>query len=251
LKRLVFDILLTAVNLLSVLATAALVVLTSKPCRDSRVPYLLAIPAGFGLMTIAFLVQVLEPLLVSSSSLLGLPVIALSLLTQTYGILFLALAYARRTGLQLLGQSTLADLLAAALVTVGVFGIVFMTDAFGAFSMVSLSAELFLRAVIIAATLYLMYETLRNWSLTRRASEGFAAIGFTFLLVEQFGFALALANLGLVAAFLAYEGRLLGLFVLNAVLIVGVRKGDLLIPLKRLGLAAPAHSRVTPLMVQQ
>ena len=36
------------------------------------------------------------------------------------------------------------------------------------------------------------------------------------------------------AAFLAYEGRLLGLFVLNAVLIVGVKKGDLLISLKRL-----------------
>ncbi|MGP8069265.1 MAG: hypothetical protein ACLP5V_05200 [Candidatus Bathyarchaeia archaeon] len=245
-----FDILLTGVNLLSVIATAALVFLTGKPCRESRVPYLLAIPAGFALMTVAFIVQVLEPLLVSSSSLLGLPVIALSLLTQAYGILFIALAYARRTGLRLLGQSTFADLLAAVLVTAGLFGIIFATQAFD-LSIVPLSAELFLRAVIIGATLYLMYETLRNWSLTHRASEGFASIGFTFLLVEQFGFTLALANLGSVAAFLAYEGRLLGLFVLIAVLVVGVKKGDLLIQLKRLGLGAPAHTRATPLMVQQ
>jgi len=194
-------------------------------------------------MTVAFIVQVLEPFLLSSSPLLGLPVTAVSLLTQTYGILFIALAYARRTALRLLGQSTLADLLAAALVTIVLFGIIFETQAFGTLSVVSLSAELFLRVVIVAAIIYLTYETLRNWSLSRRASEGFAAIGFTFLLVEQFGFALALANLGSVATFLAYEGRLLGLFVLNAVLIVGVKKGDSLIPLKRLGLASLAHSR--------
>ncbi len=246
-----FDILLTTVNLLSVLATAALVFLTAKPCRESRVPYLLAIPAGFGLMAVAFIVESVEPFLVSTSSLLGLPVTALSLLTQTYGILFLALTYARRTGLRLLGQSTFADLLAAALVTVGLFGTIFVTQALGAPSIMSSSAELFLRAVIIAATIYLMYETLRNWSLTHRASEGFVTIGFTFLLVEQFGFTLALANLGSVAAFLAYEGRLLGLFVLNAVLIVGVKKADQLIPLKRLGLGAPAHTRAQPLLIQQ
>lgn len=245
------DLVLTAVNLLSVIATSALVVLTAQPCRESSVPYLLAIPAGFGLMAIAFAVQVLEPFLVSGSPLLGLPVAAVTLLTQAYGILFLAFAYARRTGLRILGQSTLVDMLAAILVTVGLFGVVFVTQAAGAVNAVPLSAELFLRAVIIASSLYLMYETLRNWSLTHRASEGFVAIGFSFFLVEQLGFTLALGNLGSVATFLAYEGRTLGLFVLNAVLIVGVRKGDLLTTLKRLGLGAPAHSRPTQLTLQQ
>jgi hypothetical protein len=245
------DVLLTGINLLSVIATSALVVLTSRPCRESSVPYLLAIPAGFGLMGIAFAVQVLEPFLVSGSPLLGLPVAAVTLLTQAYGILFLAFAYARRTGLRILGQSTIADLLVATLVTVALFGVVFLTQAVGAVNAVPLSAELFLRGVIIVATIYLMYETLRNWSLTHRASEGFVTIGFSFFLVEQLGFTLALGNLGAVATFLAYEGRVLGLFVLTAVLVVGVRKGDLLTTLKRLGLGAPAHSRPTQLTFQQ
>ena len=245
------DILLTAVNLLSVLAAAALVVLTMKPCRASSVPYLLAIPAGFGLMTVAFAAQVLQPFLVSGSPLLGLPVAAVWLLTQAYGILFLALAYARRTGLRLLGESTFADLLAAALVTLALFLSIFVTQAAGAVDAVPTNAELLLRTVIVAATLYLMYETLRSWSLTHRASEGFVTIGFAFFLVEQLGFLLALGNLGPVATFLAYEGRTLGLFVLNAVLIVGVRNGDLVAILKRLGLGAPAHSRAVPLMMQQ
>jgi hypothetical protein len=247
----VVDVVLTAVNVLSVIATSALVVLTTRPCRESSVPYLLAIPAGFGLMGIAFAVQVLEPFLVSGSPLLGLPVAAVTLLTQAYGVLFLAFAYARRTGLRILGQSTIADLLAAILVTVALFVVVFVTQAAGAVNAVPLTAELFLRAVIIAATIYLMYETLRNWSLTHRASEGFVTIGFSFLLVEQLGFTLALGNLGSVATFLAYEGRTLGLFVLNAVLIVGVRKGDLLTTLKRLGLGAPAHTRARPILMQQ
>lgn len=246
-----FDVVLTAVNLLSVLATAALVVLTSKPCRASSVPYLLAIPAGFGLITIAFLIQVLEPFIVSSSPVLGLPVTGVSLLMQTYGTLFLVFAYARRTRFRLLGESTTAELFAAALVTLAFFGSIFATQAIGAAESVPIAAELFLRTVIIAATIYLMYETLRNWNLTRRASEGFVTIGFAFFLVEQLGFALALGYLGSVATFLAYEGRTLGLFVLNAVLIVGVKKGDLIVIMKRLGLGAPAHSRAIPLTLQK
>jgi hypothetical protein len=220
-NSLAVDVVLTAVNILSVIATSALVVLTSRPCRESRVPYLLAIPAGFALMGIAFAVQVLQPFLLSSSPMLGLPVAAVTLLTQAYGVLFLAFAYARRTGLRILGQSTIADLLAAVLVTLALFGVVFVTQAVGAVNAVQLSAELFLRTVIIAATIYLMYETQRNWSLTHRASEGFVTIGFAFFLVEQLGFTLALGNLGSVATFLAYEGRTLGLFVLTAVLLVG------------------------------
>ncbi len=113
----VFDVLLESVNVLSVLATAALVILTVKPCRASGVPYLLAIPAGFGLMTVAFFVQSLQPFLVSSSPLLGSPVEAVWLLIETYGVLFLTFAYARRTRLLLLGESETVDLLVAGLVT--------------------------------------------------------------------------------------------------------------------------------------
>jgi hypothetical protein len=98
--------------------------------------------------------------------------------------------------------------------------------------------------VIIVATIYLMYETLRNYNLTHRASQGFVTIGFAFFLIEQLGFTLALGYAGAVGTFLAYEGRTLGLLVLNAVLIVGVKKDDLVMVMKRLGLAAPAHSRV-------
>jgi hypothetical protein len=246
-----FDPLLTAVNVLSVISTAALVVLTMKPCHDSGVPYLLAIPAGFGLITVAFLIQVLEPFLVSSSPVLGLPVRGLSLLIQTYGTLFLVFAYARRTRVRFLGESTVAELLAALLVTLAFFGSVLSMQTFGTAESVPVAGEFFLRTVIIAATIYLIYETLRNWSLTHRASEGFVSIGFAFFLVEQLGFTLALAYFGSVATFLAYEGRTLGLFVLNAVLIVGVKKGDLLVVMKRLGLGAPAHSRAIPLTVQR
>lgn len=245
-----FDLVLTAVNLLSVVSTAALVFLTMKPFRASTVPYLLAIPAGFGLITIAFLIQVLEPFLVSNSPIMGLPVRGLSLLIQTYGTLFLVFAYARRTRFRFLGESTVAELSAAVLITLAFLGSVSAAQALGTAGSVPVAAELFLRTVIIAATVYLLYETLRNWSLTHRASEGFVTIGFAFFLVEQLGFTLALGYVGSVATFLAYEGRTLGLFVLNAVLIVGVKKGDFLAVMKRLGLGAPAHSR-TPLLMQQ
>jgi hypothetical protein len=248
---LAFDTLLTAVNFLSVIATAALVVLTAKPCRASSVSYLLAIPAGFGLITVAFLIQVLEPFLVSSLPVLGLPVRGLSLLIQTYGTMFLVFAYARRTRFRFLGESTAAEVLTAVFITAAFFGSVFAAQAFGTAETVPIAAELFLRTVIIAATIYLMYETLRNWNLTHRASEGFVTIGFSFFLIEQLGFTLALGYLGSVATFLAYEGRTLGLFMLNAVLIVGVRKGDFVVVIKRLGLGAPAHSRTISLTMQR
>jgi hypothetical protein len=241
----VLDVLLESVNVLSVLATAALVILTIKPCRASGVPYLLAIPAGFGLMTVAFVVQALQPFLVSSSPLLGSPVEAVWSLIETYGVLFLAFAYARRTRLRLLGGSTLADLLVAILVTLIFLVVVFATLAFGfgEVDAASTNGEFFLRAVIMAATIYLMYETLRNWKLTQKASQGIVTISFAFDLVAQAGFVLVLGNLGSVATFLAYEGRILFLFLFNAVLIIGVKKEDPVAVIRRLGLAAPAHSR--------
>ena len=240
-----FDVLLELVNVLSVLAAAALVILTIKPCRASGVPYLLAIPAGFGLMTVAFAVQALQPFLVSASPLLGSPVEAVWLLIETYGVLFLAFAYARRTRLRLLGESTSAALVVAALVTVVFLVVIFLTGAYGTLDAASINGEFFLRVVIMAATIYLVYETLRNWKLTQKASQGIVTIGFAFFFVAQVGFLLALGNLGSVATFLAYEGRMLGLLLLNTILVIGVKKDDPVSVMRRLGLGAPAHFRPT------
>ncbi|HUK28405.1 MAG TPA: hypothetical protein VLV31_08275 [Candidatus Acidoferrales bacterium] len=241
----VLDPLLESVNVLSVLATASLIILTAKSCRASSVPYLLAIPAGFGLMTVAFAVQAIEPFLVSFSQLLGAPVEAVWLLMQAYGALFLALAYARRTRLPWLGESTSAALLTAALATVAFLAITVLTPTAEAVGGVgSPSGELFLRAIILAAFVYLTYETLRNWMLTQKASQGIVTIGYIFFIIEQLGFLLAQWNLGSVAVFLAYEGRIMGLFLLNAILIVGIKKADPITVMRRLGLGAPAHDRL-------
>jgi hypothetical protein len=167
------------------------------------------------------------------------------LLIETYGVLFLAFAYARRTRLLLLGESVTADLLIAGLVTLVFLVVVFTTQAFGVVDAASTNGEFFLRTVIIAATIYLVYETLRNWKLTQKASQGIVTIGFAFILVAQVGFILALGNLGSVAIFLAYEGRIMFLFLFNALLLIGIKKNDPIAVMRRLGLAAPAHSRPT------
>lgn len=242
-----FDVLLESVNVLSVLATAALVVLTIKPCRASGVPYLLAIPAGFSLMTVAFAVQAVQPVLVAGSPSLESPLEAVWLLMQTYGVLFLAFAYARRTWVRLLGESTSFDLLVAVLVALVFLGVILLTRAYGTVDAALINGEIFLRGIIMAGTIYLVYETFRNWSLTQRASQGIVTIAYALFTVEQLGFILALGNLGPVATFLAYEGRMLALFLLNVILIVGIKKGDPVAVMRRLGLAGPAHSRPTPL----
>jgi len=247
----VFDALLESVNVLSFLATTALVILTIKPCRASGVPYLLAIPAGFGLMTIAFATQTLQPFLVSGSSSLESSVEAAWLLTQTYGVLFLAFAYARRTWLRLLGESTTFELLVAVLIALVFLGVTLLTRAYGTIDVALINGQLFLRGIIMAGSIYLVYETLRNWSLTQRASQGIVTIGFALFIVEQLGFILALGNFGSVATFLAYEGRMVALFLLNAVLIVGLKKDDTVAAMKRLGLGGPAHSRPSLLQNQQ
>ena len=97
-----------------------------------------------------------------------------------------------------------------------------------------------LRIVMALSALYVLYETERNWSFTQRASEGIVAVAFGFLFVEQLGFLLAPLDLGGVAIFLGYEGRILGLTILIALTVLGVRKADFIV-LKRLGLTALAH----------
>jgi len=246
----VFDPLLESVNILSMLATAALVILTAKPCRASGVSYLLAIPAGFGLMTVAFAVQSILPTLIQELPQLGTPAEAVWLLTQTYGMLFIAFVYARRTRVRLLGESTSIDLLVAALVTLVFLAVVVLTQTYGGLEAASTSGDLLLRVIIMGACAYLVYETFRNWAFTQKASQGIVTIGFAFFIVEQIGFILALGNLGSVAFFLAYEGRLMGLFVLNIILIVGVKKTDPIAIMRRLGLVAPVHSRPPELLSQ-
>jgi hypothetical protein len=144
-----------------------------------------------------------------------------------------------------LGESTSFDLLVAVLTALVFLGVILLTRAYGTVDAALINGELFLRAIIMAGAIYLVYETFRNWSLTQRASQGIVTIGYALFIIEQLGFILALANFGAVAVFLAYEGRMVALFLLNAVLIVGVKRDDSIAAMRRLGLSGPAHSRPT------
>ena len=201
-------------------------------------------------MTIAFGAQSILPLVTQESSTLASPIEGVWLLLQTYGVLFLAFAYARRTRVRLLGESTSANLIVGALVTIAFLGVIVLARAYGMVDAAPLLGQFLLRWVIVITSIYLVSETLRNWSLTQKASQGIVTIAFVFFVIEQLGFILALANLGGVPIFMAYEGRILGLFVLNTILIVRIRKDDPLIVLKRLGLAAPVHSRALEMQLR-
>lgn len=233
------NLIIVLIELLSALATGALVVGTLKPCRAAGVPYLLAVPAGFALIATALAMRFIGSVTGDLPGVgLILDVIYLLLLTQ--GFLFLAFTYARRTRLRFIGESRPLELGAGILVTF-VFVESFLTGSATPSILMPANAELFMRLVIVAALLYLVYETTRNWKLTRRASEGMVVVGFALLLIGQVGFILAWEKLGPVASFLGYEGRILGLFVLLSITYFGIRKGDFVTVLKRLGLAAPAH----------
>jgi hypothetical protein len=233
--------LVVVVEILSTLATLTLVFSTLKPCRESGISYLLGVPAGFGLLTIAFatnaFLNITQLVLPASGLILGV----VFLLTQTYGLIFLGLTYARKTRLKFIGESVSVELAIPTAVTIAVLAYSLTYDRSGSVNAVPLSVSLPLRAVMALAAFYIVYETGRNWGLTRRASEGFVTVGFLLLLVEQIGFMLAEGNFGDVAIFLGYEGRIVGLFVLVAVTFVGIKKGDFTNLLKRLGLEAPAH----------
>ena len=172
----------------------------------------------------------------------GLLLSAVYLLTQAYGLLFLALTYARRTRLRFIGESISIELAIPSLITVGVLIYAFASPESTSVSSVPQSMALSLRVVMALSALYLLYETGRNWTLTKRAGEGVVVAAFALLFIEQLGFILAAGNLGDVAVFVGYEGRIVGLLILIAVTYVGRRKGDFTTSLKRLGLTAPAHS---------
>lgn len=222
-----------AVELISALVAVSLFQSTLKPCRDSSVSYLMGVPAGFGLLTIAFVASTLEFFWG------GLILDAIFLLVQTYGLLFIALTYARRTRLRFLGESASIELAIPSIVTVLVLGYVLVFENPSSLTVVPLSMNLSLRAVMVLASLYLVYETVRNWTMTQRASEGFVTIGYGFLVVEQLGFLLQAGQVGDVGVLLGYEGRIVGLFVLLAVTHLAIR--DPATILRRLGLTALAH----------
>jgi len=233
--------LVIAVEIISALLTIILFHSTLKPCRASSISYLLGIPAGFGLMAIASAMNVVSLGLASSVPGMGLIIGIIQLLTGTYGLLFIALTYARRTRLKFIGASTSVELAIPSLVTVTVLICTILWGGSSSPNSVPENVEFMLRSVMAIAALYLVYETERNWSLTKRGSEGVVVIGFALLFVEQIGFMLAAWNFRDVATFLGYEGRILGLIILNAVTHASLKAGDTSRVLKRLGLVAPAH----------
>jgi hypothetical protein len=163
----------------------------------------------------------------------------ISLLTQTYGLLFISLTYARKTRLRILGESIILEIAIPALITIGAVTFVLVSDPTTGAAISTLEAPL--RVVMALSALYVLYETERNWRYTQRASDGIVAVAFGFLFVEQLGFLLVPLDFGGVATFVGYEGRLLGLAILIALTVLGIRKADVTIVLKRLGLTALAH----------
>ncbi len=225
---------------ISAVAAVALVYSTLKPCKASSISYLLGVPAGFGLMTLAFAANLVLYLVDPPSA--GLLLGTVFLLMQTYGMLFLALTYARRTRLKFIGESVSIEFAIPALVTVAVVAYVLLSGSTVIFmNSVPESMVLSLRVVMALSALYLLYETARNWGLTKRASEGFVIGGFALMFIEQLGFILAIGQASDLLTFVGYEGRIVGLFILIGATFVGIRKDDFTTTLKRLGLTAPAH----------
>lgn len=170
-------ILIVAVEALSTLATVAIVYSTSRPCKASGIPYLLGVPAGFGLMAIAFATNAVISLLPSNLSGLSLLLGVVFVLTQTYGMLFLALTYARRTRLRFIGESAMPELAVPSLVTIGVVLYVLVQPVRLGLGVPDL-AVFSLRVVMAICSVYLAYETERSWSLAKRASESIIIIAF-------------------------------------------------------------------------
>ena len=227
-----------AADIFSAAAALTLVYSTLRPCKSSGIQYLLGVPAGFALIAIGFMTAI--PGLVVDSHVILIRLVSgiISLLTQTYGLLFISLTYARRTRLRILGESIILEIAIPALITIGAVTFVLISDS--ATSAVTSTLETPLRVVMALSAFYVLYETERNWSFTRRASEGIVAVAFGFLFAEQVGF-LLVPFVGGTATFVGYEGRLLGLAILIALTILGIGKADFAIVLKRLGLAALAH----------
>lgn len=226
-----------AAEILSAIAAVTLVYSTFKPCKSSGIQYLLGVPAGFALIAIGFITGI--PYLAASASIPSIKLVTgvISLLTQTYGLLFISLTYARKTRLRVLGESIILEIAIPALITIGAVTLVIISDPTTGAAISTLETPL--RLVMALCALYVLYETERNWSFTQKASEGIVTVAFGFLFVEQLGFLLAPFEFG-VAIFLGYEGRIMGLTILVALTVLGMKKADFNV-LRRLGLTALAH----------
>jgi len=233
--------LLVLAEAISALAALSIFYFTLKSCKAESIPYLLGIPAAFGLLTLAFISNLFIALFNTTQLRGGLLLSVVYFLLETYGVLFLALTYARRTRLKFLGESFSVELAIPGLVTLAVVGHALAFENISLSSSVSPTMELSLRAVMALAALYLVYETSRNWSLTRRSGEGAVIFAYVALLVEQVGFMASMQWFPDVTTFLGYEGRIVGLLLLLGVCSVSVKKNDFTTVIKRLGLAAPAH----------
>ena len=226
---------------ISALTAAAIVYFTLKSCKASSIPYLLGIPAAFGLLALAFITNSIIALINATQLKGGLLLSVVYFLLETYGILLLALTYARRTRLKLIGESFSIELAIPGLVTVAVVAHALAFENVALSYSIPPTMELSLRSVIAFAELYLVYETSRNWSLTRRAGDAAVIFAYAALLVEQVGFILSMQWFPDVMTFLGYEGRIIGLLLLLGVCSVGVKKDDFAKVIKRLGLAVQAH----------
>jgi hypothetical protein len=226
---------------ISALAAVAVFYSSLKPCKASSIPYLLGIPAAFGLLSLAFISNLIIVVFNATQLRAGVLLDAVYLLLETYGILFLALTYARRMRLKFIGESFSIELAIPGLVTAIVVAHALIFENVALSFSVPPTMELSLRAVMAVAAVYLVYETSRNWSLTRRAGEGAIIFAYTLLFVEQVGFMMSMVWFPDVMVFLGYEGRIVGLLLLLGLCSVSVKKDDFTAIIKRLGLAAPAH----------
>jgi len=227
----------------AVSAVTALAVLyfTQKSFKASGVPYLLAIPAAFGLLSLAFIMNLVIVVFNAYEVRGGLILSVIYFLLETYGILFLALTYARRTRLRFVGESFSIEFAIPTLVTVAVVAHALIFENVALYFSAPPTMELSLRVVMALALLYLVYETSRDWRLAHRSAEVPVIFAYTALLFEQIGFILSIEWFPDVTTFIGYEGRIIGLLILLGICVVNVRKGDFATIIKRLGLAAPTH----------
>ena len=226
---------------ISALAAVAVFYYTWKPLKASGVPYMLGIPAGFGLLALAFLINLVTVVINAYQVRGGLILSVIYFLLETYGILFLAMTYARRTRLKFIGESFSIELAIPALITVIVVAHALIFEDVALYFSAPPTMQFYLRVVMALALIYLVYETSRDWKLAHRSVEVPVIFAYTALLFEQIGFIMSIQWFPDVTTFIGYEGRILGLLLLLGISVVNVKRNDFATIIKRLGLAAPTH----------
>ena len=235
------SVLVVLVEALSALISFSVFYFTLKACKASSIPHLLGIPAAFGLLTLAYVANLITVAFNANQVKGGLILSVVYFFLETYGILFVALTYARRMRLKFIGESFSIELAIPGLITIVILVHALIFENVALSFSVPPTMELSLRAVMALAAVYLIYETSRNWRLTRRAGEGAVVFAYTALFFEQVGFMMAKQWFPDVTTFLGYEGRIVGLLLLLGVCSVDVKKDDFAKVIKRLGLSAQAH----------